>query len=95
MISTYIQHIFWRIAKSLFDIDIREVKEGQYSFRIYGIERAVCDAFRAINKVGTDIAKESLVEYMKRKDKDINKLYTIAEKCKVKNKIVPWIMALI
>jgi predicted transcriptional regulator of viral defense system len=82
-------------AKSLFDIEIKEVKEGPYFFRIYSIERAVCDSFRRINKIGVDIAKESLVEYMKRKDKDINKLYAVAEKCKVKNKIVPWIMALI
>ncbi|MDR0646624.1 MAG: type IV toxin-antitoxin system AbiEi family antitoxin domain-containing protein [Elusimicrobiota bacterium] len=82
-------------SAQFFEIGINTVKEGKYSFKIYSIERAVCEAFRQINKTGADVAKESLGEYLKRKDKDINKLAEIAERCKVKNKIMPWVMAML
>ena len=82
-------------VKTIFNRGISEIKEKGYTFRIYNLERTVCEAFRMSNRVGIDVAKESLKEYMKRKDKDINKLYKMAEFCKVKKKITPWIMALV
>ncbi len=82
------------VGKS-FNYGIMEVKDGKYSFKIYNPERAVCDAFKYRNQMGMDIAKESLVEYMKRKDKNINKLYEMSEKLKVKKIMEPWLMALV
>jgi predicted transcriptional regulator of viral defense system len=82
------------VSKS-FNYGIMEVKEGKHSFKIYNAERAVCDAFKYRNRMGIDIAKESLVEYMKRKDKNINKLYEMSERLKVKKTMEPWLMALV
>ena len=83
------------VTEKLFNLGIETVKEGRYSFKIYNIERAVCDAFRYKNKVGLDIAKEALREYIRRKDRNLNKLLQMAEKCKVKNIIESWLTALI
>jgi len=83
------------VSKPFVNLGAMEVKEGKYSFKIYNAERAVCDAFKYRNKMGIDIAKECLVAYMKRKEKNISKLYEMAEKLKVKKTIEPWLMALI
>ncbi|MDR1418672.1 MAG: hypothetical protein LBI80_05945 [Endomicrobium sp.] len=83
------------VNKSFFNYGIMKVKDGRYSFKIYNAERTVCDAFKYRNQMGMDIAKECLVEYMKRKDKNINKLYEMSEKLKVKKIMEPWLMALV
>ncbi len=83
------------VTKPFFNLGITEIKEGKYRFKIYSVERAVCDAFKYRNKMGIDIAKEVLREYLKRKDKNLSKLLEMAEKCKVKKIIEQWTMAMI
>ena len=56
------------------DIDI----EGN-KVKIYDLEKTLCDCFRFRDEVGLDIVKEALKEYVKRKDRDINKLLKYAE----------------
>jgi hypothetical protein len=83
------------LTKPFFELGITEVKRGPYSFRIYNRERAVCEAFRFRNKIGIDIAKEVITGYIRdRKNRDINKLYTMAQKCKVIKIMEHWMMAL-
>jgi hypothetical protein len=72
-----------------------EVKDGRYSFKIYNAERAVCDAFKYRSQMGVNAAKECLVGYMKRKDKNINNLYKMSEELKIRKIMEPWLMALI
>ncbi|MDR1123893.1 MAG: type IV toxin-antitoxin system AbiEi family antitoxin domain-containing protein [Elusimicrobiota bacterium] len=85
----------YSLSKPFFELGATEVKQGKYSFRIYNMERAVCEAFRYRNKLGIDMAKEALTEYMRRKDKNIAKLYETAEKCKIRKIMEPWMMALV
>ena len=82
-------------SEFFFNLGITVVKEGKYSFKIYNLEKSVCDAFRYKNKMGLDIAKEALKEYIRRKDCDINKLLQMAQKCKVKKIIQEWLTALL
>ena len=83
------------INPNIFELGITEIKESGYKFRIYNAERAVCDAFKFRNKIGIDMAKEAITEYMRRKDKDINKLYKMAVACRVYKVMQPWMMAII
>ena len=83
------------VSEKFFNLGIAVVKEGKYFFRIYDLEKSVCDAFRYKNKMGLDIAKEVLQEYIRRKDCDINKLLKMAQKCKVKKIIREWLTALL
>ena len=41
---------------------------------IYDLEKSVCDAIKFRNKIGKDILNEVLTEYLKRKDKNIDRL---------------------
>ncbi|MBF9014689.1 MULTISPECIES: type IV toxin-antitoxin system AbiEi family antitoxin domain-containing protein [unclassified Oceanispirochaeta] len=59
-----------------------KVDSGQM-IPIYDRERVVCDAVRFRNKIGMDIMKEVLKEYMTSKQKDLNTLYSYARKLRI------------
>ena len=83
------------VSSNIFELGVREIKESKYKFRIYDMERAVCNAFKYRNKTGIDTAKEAIAEYMRRKDKNIDKLYKTAVACRVYKIMQPWMMAII
>jgi len=75
-------------------IETLETKSG--TVRIYNKEKTIGDLFRYMNKLGEDIAVESLKEYLKnRKGRNISKLLEYSEICGVKKKIEPMAKALL
>jgi predicted transcriptional regulator of viral defense system len=75
-------------------IESQETKSG--TIRIYNKEKTIGDLFRYINKIGEDIAVESLKEYLKnRKERSIPKLLEYAEMCGVRKKIEPMVKAIL
>ena len=75
-------------------IDIVETKSG--TIKIYNKEKTIGDLFRYINKIGEDIAVESLKEYLKKsKERNISKLIEFAEICGVKKKVEPMVKAIL
>jgi predicted transcriptional regulator of viral defense system len=50
---------------------------------VYDIEKSVCDAIRYRNKVGTDITSEVLKNYLKRTDRNLDKLMKYAERMRL------------
>jgi len=50
---------------------------------IYDIEKSVCDAIRYRNKVGIDITSEVLRNYLKRKDRNLDRLMKYAENMRI------------
>lgn len=63
-----------------------ETKNG-IPFKIYDMERCVCDAFKYRNKIGIDVTAEIFNSYISRPDVDIEKLLSYAKKMKVYNLI--------
>lgn len=57
--------------------------------RIYDIEKSVCDAVKFRNKIGEDIMLEVLKNYMRRSDRDIDKLINYAKTMRVTKIISP------
>ena len=75
-------------------IDKIETKSG--TIRIYNKEKTIGDLFRYINKIGEDVAVESLKTYLKnRKERNISKLIEYSELCGVKKKVEPMIKAIL
>ncbi|MBI5730227.1 MAG: type IV toxin-antitoxin system AbiEi family antitoxin domain-containing protein [Ignavibacteriales bacterium] len=75
-------------------IETIETKSGM--IKIYNKEKTIVDIFRYINKLGEDVAVESLKEYLKkRKVMNIPKLLEYSEICGVKKKMEPMIKALL
>jgi len=86
---------FYYFSKKLFELGIKEERIEKYKIRIYDIEKTVCDCFRYRNKIGIDTAKEALSEYLKRKDRNLEKLLSYAEICRVKSIIETWLQAMV
>ena len=61
------------------ELGITEVKEGKNGFRIYDVEKTVVDIVFYREKVGIEETKEVLLAYLKRKDRNLNRLLKYAE----------------
>lgn len=67
-----------------FELGIETITAGKNQFRIYDIEKTVVDIVFYREKVGIEEMKEILTNYLKRKDRNLNRLIRYAElmKCK-------------
>lgn len=66
-------------ADDRFKTGIQTVYEGKNQFKIYDIEKTVVDIVFFREKVGIEETKEILINYLKRKDRDLNRLLRYAE----------------
>ncbi|MFJ7680422.1 Abortive infection protein AbiEi [Peribacillus sp. NPDC097198] len=73
---------------------INEIDINGHNIKIYDMEKTLCDCIRYKDKIGVDIVKESLNEYMKRSDKNIEKLVDYSEKFRVKTKLQSYLEVL-
>ncbi|MGN0377520.1 MAG: hypothetical protein ACI4ED_07785 [Suilimivivens sp.] len=66
-------------ADDRFEIGIQTVQEGKNQFKIYDIEKTVVDIVFFRERVGIEETKEVLVNYLKRKDRNLNRLLRYAQ----------------
>ncbi len=65
-----------------YTLGIETVQEGRNKFRIYDIEKTVTDIVFYREEVGIEETKEILVTYLRRKDRNLNRLLRYAEMLK-------------
>jgi predicted transcriptional regulator of viral defense system len=68
-----------------YNLGIEEIWNGENHFKIYDIEKTVIDIIYYRNKIGIEETKEVLTNYLKRSDRDLNKLIRYADKLKCKD----------
>lgn len=61
------------------DIGVRKIYEGDNCFHIFDIEKTVVDIVYYRNKVGIEEMREILKNYLKRPDRQLDKLYFYAK----------------
>lgn len=61
------------------DLGIKTIRERKNEFRIYDIEKTVVDIVFYREKIGIEETKEILISYLKRKDRNLNRLLKYAE----------------
>jgi hypothetical protein len=86
---------FYYFSTKQFTAGVDEIKIKGHKIRIYCPEKTICDCFRYRSKLGLDIAKEGLSEYLKRKDRNLERLFEYAEICRVKKLMEIWVNAMI
>jgi predicted transcriptional regulator of viral defense system len=86
---------FYCFSRKQFEAGIDEITIGGNKIRIYCPEKTICDCFRYRNKLGLDIAKEGLSEYLKRKDRNLEQLLEYAEICRIKSLLETWLHAMV
>jgi hypothetical protein len=77
------------------DLGVIQVVEEGYKIKMYDLEKSVCDAVRFRNKVGMDTTIEVLQNYVKRQDKNLNKLSRYAQQLGIENIVNNMIMLLL
>lgn len=61
------------------DTGVTTITEGGDTFRIFDIEKSFVDVIYYRNKIGIEEASEVLSNYLKGKDRAIDRLYTYAK----------------
>lgn len=77
------------------ELGIVEADIDGHQVRIYDKEKTICDCVGYRNKIGIDLVKEGINEYLKRKDKDLNKLMKYAEVCRVQKVLKEYLEVLV
>lgn len=67
-------------AASRMDIGVTEIQEGDNCFHIFDVEKTVVDIIYYRNKIGIEETSEVLRNYLKRKDRQIDRLYAYAKR---------------
>ncbi len=70
-----------------FDIGKTAAEMNGSMVNIYDLERSVCDAVKFRNKIGTDTLSEILHNYIRRKDKNLDKLMKYADRLRISNSL--------
>ena len=86
---------FYYFSTKQFETGIDEIKIKGHTVRIYCPEKTICDCFRYRNKLGLDVAKEGLSEYLKHGDRNLEKVLEYAKICRVKKLLETWLNALV
>ncbi len=82
-------------ADDRFEIGIRNVQEGKNQFKIYDMEKTVVDIVFFRDKIGIEETKEVLVNYLRRKDRDLNRLLRYAELLKCSDVVRTYLEVLV
>ena len=86
---------FYYFSTKQFKAGVDEIKIKGHRIRIYCPEKTICDFFRYRSKLGMDIAKEGLSEYLKLKGRNLERLLEYAEICRVKKLMEIWVNVMI
>ncbi len=65
---------------SRMDLGVTEVRDGDNCFHIFDIEKTVIDIIYYRNKIGIEETSEVLRNYLKRRDRQIDRLYAYAKR---------------
>jgi predicted transcriptional regulator of viral defense system len=82
-------------SKVQFETGVKDIVIDGHKVKIYDMEKTICDVVRYRNKIGIDVMRQALNEYLARKDKKISVLYSYAELLRVKNVLKKYMEVLV
>ena len=86
------KHNVFYVDNDIYELGLIEVKTPMGNkVKVYDIERCICDIIRSKNRIDLELIKYSVRKYLKRKDKDLNKLSLYAEKMGIKDVVMTFI----
>lgn len=80
---------------SRMDIGVIEVHDGDNTFHIFDIEKTVVDIIYYRNKVGIEETSEVLKNYLKRQDRQIDRLYAYAKRLRCEKTVRTYLEVLL
>lgn len=86
------KHNVFYVDKDIYELGLTEVETPMDNkVRAYDIERCICDIIRSKKRMDSEHIKYSVREYIKRKDKDLVKLSTYADKMGIKEDVMNYV----
>lgn len=86
------KHNVFYVNNDIYELGITEIETPMGNkIKVYDIERCICDIIRSKNRMDPKLIKHSVKEYIKRKDKDLIKLSSYAEKLGIKEVVMDYI----
>ena len=70
-----------------YETGIMTVQVDDTDVRMYDPEKTLCDCARYRNKIGMDVFREAVAEYLRRPGRDIDKLLTYSRKLRIQSVI--------
>jgi predicted transcriptional regulator of viral defense system len=77
------------------DVGVKEVHEDGNSFHIFDVEKTVVDIIYYRNKIGIEETSEVLRNYLKRQDRQIDRLYAYAKRLRCETVIRTYLEVLV
>ena len=77
------------------DLGVTEVREGDNVFHIFDIEKTVVDIIYYRNKIGIEETSEVLKNYLKRRDRQIDRLYAYAKRLRCEKAVRTYLEVLV
>ena len=86
------KHNIFYVDNDIYELGLVEVETPMGNkVKAYDVERCICDIIRSKNRMDSAHIKHSIKEYIKRKDKDLVKLSSYAEKMGIKDSVMNYI----
>lgn len=86
------KHNVFYVDKDIYELGLTEVETPMGNkVRVYDIERCICDIIRSKKRMDSEHIKYSVREYIKRKNKDLVKLSTYADKMGIKEEVMNYV----
>lgn len=86
------KHNVFYVDNAVYELGLIEIKTSMENrVKAYDIERCICDIIRSKNRIDSKYIKHSVREYIKRKDKDLIKLYSYAKTLGIKEVVMDYI----
>lgn len=82
-------------SKEYYESGIKKINLGGNTIKIYDIEKTISDCFRFNNEIPKDVLLESIKEYVKKRDKNINNLMKYARNTSAEELISKYLEVLI
>jgi predicted transcriptional regulator of viral defense system len=85
----------YRVSEPAYSAGVEEQMLDGVPVPIYSPEKTVADLFKFRNRVGLDVALETLKRYLARRDRNMEHLFHFAHICRVAGVLRPYVEALV
>lgn len=86
------KHNVFYVDNDIYELGLTEIETPMGNkVKTYDVERCICDIIRSKNRMDSEHIKHSIREYIKKKDKDLVRLSSYAEKLGVKESVMDYV----
>ena len=86
------KHNVFYVDNDIYELGLTEIETSMGNkVKVYDVERCICDIIRSKNRLDLKNIKHCVREYIKREDKDLDKLSLYAEKLGIKEVVMNYI----